>query len=201
MIRTRLIVPALVAVLAAGAAFADEAGEVAGLGVVYTTPAKKASMYEKPDAKSRSKPLPAETRLNVRAHLEQGGKTTWYRIVPPSGPASAWVKADDVTTKRPANLPEVKPMKLADDVNDVGKAGTVTTAAARGLDGRARAYAASNEDTKKAAVEFVTLEREVLGHFSKPGVFVDTTNATGNVADVPNPVRASMAKEFQEGLK
>ena len=76
-----------------------------------------------------------------------------------------------------------------------------STSAARGLDGRARDYAASKDELKAATELFVTLETEVLALYSKAGEFDDKLDANGNYADVDNPVRKRKAQEFKAGVK
>ena len=170
-------------------------------GFVFVTPAAgKASLLDKPEA--AGKPVgspPTGARLVYRKLLEVDGKPAWYRVEPPGG-TPGWIAAADTSPNRPSTLPATKPMKLIEGrTAAVGSASS--TSAARGLDGRARSYAATKAELVAATEQFTTLETEVLALFSKAGVFDDKLDANGNYADVDNPVRKAKAQEFKAGAK
>lgn len=192
---------ALTLLLVSSPAAAAVTLERAGAGFIFVTPAVgKASLRETPESGARSVGSPPTgARLVYRKLVEVDGKAAWYRVEPPGG-LPGWIAARDTSPTRPSALPVSKPMKLIEG-RTAAVGSSSSTTAARGLDGRARGYAASRDELKTAAEQFVTLETEVLALFSKAGEFDDKLDATGNYADVDNPVRERRAREFKAGVK
>jgi hypothetical protein len=192
---------ALSFLFASSAATAPLTLERAGAGFIFVTPAVgKASLRETPEAGAKfvGSP-PTGARLVYRKLVEVDGRAASYRVEPPGGIAG-WIAAGDTSLTRPSTLPVSKPMKLIE--GRTAAVGTSSsTSAARGLDGRARDYAASKDELKTATEQFVTLETEVLALFSKLGEFDDKLDANGNYPDVDNPVRKRKAEEFKAGAK
>jgi hypothetical protein len=195
----RLIVLAFL--VAGSPAWAAVPLERQSAGFVFVTPAAgKASLLEKPEAGAKAVGSPPTgARLVYRKLVEVEGKAAWYRVEPPAGVAG-WIAARDVSLTRPSTLPVSKPMKLIEGRTAVVGSSS-STSAARGLDGRAREYAASKADLAVAVEQFAALETEVLARFSKAGEFDDKLDANGNYADVDNPVRKRKAQEFKAGVK
>ncbi len=192
---------ALTFLVASSAATAAVTLERAGSGFIFVTPAVgKASLRETPEAGSKSVGSPPTgARLVYRKLVEIDGKAAWYRVEPPGG-IPGWIAASDTSLTRPSTLPVSKPMKLIEG-RTAAVGASSSTSAARGLDGRARDYAASKAELKAATEQFVTLETEVLALFSKAGEFDDKLDTNGNYPDLDNPVRKRKADEFKAGVK
>jgi len=195
MRRARALIVLAALLLGPPALLAAEEIREAGFVFVHSA-AGKAQLHAepRPDAKVVGVP-PSGMRLVYRKRLDDGGKTLWYLAELPGG-SPGWLAAADASTKRPVDVPALKPIKLID--SGIGSSALPVggmTAAARGLDKRARHYG-ETEDLKTSADQFVTVERFV------DQLFQDKQDADGvYLSEAPSPVRRSSAEEFKAALK
>jgi hypothetical protein len=168
-----LALPALAFVSAL--AFAETAGfEQRDAGFVFVAgKAATAPVRENPasDAKVISQ-QPFGIRLVYRSYMDESGKRTWYKVEVPGG-APGWIAVSDISPTRPNRVGAAQPIKLIDSGSSAHTSGGIT-AAARGLDKRARSYGES-QDLKVSVDQFVTIESVVNGGYhdeqDKDGVY------------------------------
>ncbi len=150
-------------VFLAATALAQSGFESPGAGFVFVTPKQgTAALRATPsvDAKVVGQP-PNGARLVYRKYMQVGNDRTWYWVEPPGG-TPGWIRAEDVSSNRPTTPPAGRPIQLLDV--DAAKAAASSsksmTAAARGLDGRAKAYG-ELQNMELTVKQFVSLEHEI----------------------------------------
>lgn len=171
-------------------------------GSLFVAPADgKAELRETADPTSRviGTATPGARLVYRRVAIDLQNKPSWYRVEPPSG-APGWLAAAETTEKRPTAPPPAKPVKVLDSGLASGEISASPTAAARGLDARARKYG-QQQDLAKSADQFVTLEDFVEKLYLDPHAPDGTYPEEGAALKPRAATRRAKALQFKRGLK
>lgn len=171
--------------------------EKVGVGYVFVTAnSGTAPLRTEPSGEAKvANHAPRGARLVFRRMMVEGSDPVWYMVQPPASTATLWVSAKDVSHSPPTPFSPGKPLKLLDSGVENVRATSSMTAAAHGLDDRARNYG-EKQGMKTSVDQFVTLEKAVEDlyddHHSEKDASYDETK--------DNPVRAKHANGFAKEL-
>lgn len=200
--RKALFPPFLAASLIGGLAWAAADPTRSSAGFVFVAPTDgKAELRESPDPASKvvGVGLPGSRLVFRSVAVGLDNKTSWYRVEVP-GASSGWLAASEASDKRPVLPPPARPIIKLESGLKSGNIKAGPTAAARGLDERARKYGAA-QDLGDSADDFVTLEKFVEKMFADEHEKDGTYPETGDALKPRAAARAAKAKEFKRGIQ
>ncbi|HVO31579.1 MAG TPA: SH3 domain-containing protein [bacterium] len=191
--RRLLIIPAAAIFLASAEASATPYEQL-GVGNVFASTSATLRSDPAPDAKVVSH-APKGGRLVYRKQLIEGDKPVWYLVQPPGLATPAWVSAAEVSTTSLSGVPVGKPLKLLDSGLGAARPTSSMTAAAHGLDDRAKQYG-EKQGMKLSVDQFLTLEKSVETLYQDPHKADASYDETQD-----NPVRKDHANNFLRGVR